>query len=253
MGLLEQCEELFKTTNLYEVIGTTKEATEAEVRRGYYKVSLTVHPDRVPDDPQATTKFQTLGKVYAVLSDKDLRAIYDEQGIVDEDEDSIDRNRDWTEYWRVLFPKITLQDILDFEKSYKGSKEEEEDLRRVYNESEGNMTKIMESMLCSVEEDEERYRAILQSAIDQEEIPAYKDFTHENPAAKTKRKRVAKKEAKEAELMKREMGLAADSNLLAVMQRKRQSNEMGFNSLIANLEDKYCKKKTPAAKKGKKK
>lgn len=58
MGLLELCEELFKTSNLYEVIGVTKAASEAEVRRGYYKVSLQVHPDRAPGDKQATAKFQ---------------------------------------------------------------------------------------------------------------------------------------------------------------------------------------------------
>ena len=58
MGLLKQCQELFKTSNLYEVIGVTKVASEAEVRRGYYKISLTVHPDRAPEDEQATVKFQ---------------------------------------------------------------------------------------------------------------------------------------------------------------------------------------------------
>lgn len=58
MGLLDQCKELFKTSNLYEVLGVPKEATDAEIRRSYYKVSLKVHPDRAPDDPQATEKFQ---------------------------------------------------------------------------------------------------------------------------------------------------------------------------------------------------
>lgn len=58
MGLLEQCQELFKTSNLYEVLGVKKEATEADIRKGYYKVSMKVHPDRAPEDPQATEKFQ---------------------------------------------------------------------------------------------------------------------------------------------------------------------------------------------------
>lgn len=58
MGLLEQCEELFKTSNLYEVLGVVKGASDAEVRRAYYKVSLQVHPDRAPDDRRATEKFQ---------------------------------------------------------------------------------------------------------------------------------------------------------------------------------------------------
>lgn len=58
MGLLDRCQELFKTSNLYEVLGINKEATEAEIRRSYYKVSLKVHPDRAPEDPLATEKFQ---------------------------------------------------------------------------------------------------------------------------------------------------------------------------------------------------
>lgn len=58
MGLLEQCQELFKTSNLYEVLGVQKDAAEGDIRRSYYKVSLKVHPDRAPDDPLATEKFQ---------------------------------------------------------------------------------------------------------------------------------------------------------------------------------------------------
>lgn len=51
--------------------------------------------------------FQTLGKVYAVLSDAEQRAVYDEQGVVDEESDSLKQERDWDEYWRLLFPKVT--------------------------------------------------------------------------------------------------------------------------------------------------
>nr|ACO13565.1 DnaJ homolog subfamily C member 9 [Esox lucius] len=105
MGLLDQCEELFKTSNLYDVIGVTKDASEAEIRRGYYKVSLQAHPDRATGDEQATAKFQALGKVYAVLSDADQRAIYDEQGVIDEESDSVDRDRNWEEYPEQCFLK----------------------------------------------------------------------------------------------------------------------------------------------------
>lgn len=52
------------------------------VKKAYYKQSLKVHPDRVGEDEKenATEKFQTLGKVYSVLSDKEKRKIYDETG-----------------------------------------------------------------------------------------------------------------------------------------------------------------------------
>lgn len=58
MGVLERCQELFKTSDLYEVLGIAKDAAEGDIRRSYYKVSLKVHPDRAPEDPRATEKFQ---------------------------------------------------------------------------------------------------------------------------------------------------------------------------------------------------
>lgn len=52
------------------------------VKKAYYKQSLKVHPDRVDDENKdvATEKFQTLGKVYTILSDTEKRKIYDETG-----------------------------------------------------------------------------------------------------------------------------------------------------------------------------
>lgn len=47
-----------------------------------------------------------LGKLYAVLSDKEQRAVYDEQGVVDEESDALSQDRCWEEYWRLLFPKV---------------------------------------------------------------------------------------------------------------------------------------------------
>ena len=50
-------------------------------------------------------RFQALGAVYKLLSDKDKRAVYDETGEVDEGDD-MDPDRDWDQYWRLLF-KVT--------------------------------------------------------------------------------------------------------------------------------------------------
>ena len=56
------------------------------------------------------------------------------------------QERDWTNYWRILFPKVTVSDIESFEKQYKGSEEEEGDLRRAYLQHSGDMDKIMEEV-----------------------------------------------------------------------------------------------------------
>lgn len=41
-------------------------------------------------------------------------------GEVDDEDDSIPQDRDWTAYWRLLFRKVTAEDIKDFEKNYRG-------------------------------------------------------------------------------------------------------------------------------------
>lgn len=54
-----------------------------------------------------------LGKLYAVLSDKEQRAVYDEQGVVDEESDVLSQDRCWEDYWRLLFPKVLEQVFSD--------------------------------------------------------------------------------------------------------------------------------------------
>jgi len=76
---------------------------------------LKVHPDRAtPEDRDAATqKFQALGATYKILSDPDSKALYDESGEINDENDPIlgDPNRDWTEYWRMMFAKVTVDDI----------------------------------------------------------------------------------------------------------------------------------------------
>ncbi|XP_059928514.1 dnaJ homolog subfamily C member 9 isoform X2 [Gadus macrocephalus] len=233
MGLLEKCEELFQTTSLYDLLGVDRTATDAEVRRSYYKVSLRVHPDRAPDDPLATEKFQVLGKLYAVLCDAEQRAVYDETGVVDEESDTLKKERCWEDYWRVLFPTITLKDILDFEKKYQGSAEEREDLLKLYVKHEGDMDLITSSAMCCTVEDEPRLCAILREAIEAEEVPAFPAFTKES-AKKTKaRRKRADKERVEAEEMQKELGLGDEEDSLAMMIKVR--NNQGVCASLKSL------------------
>ena len=52
------------------------------MKKAYRKLSIKVHPDKAAPSEQesATKKFQTLSQIYAILSDHDKRAIYDESG-----------------------------------------------------------------------------------------------------------------------------------------------------------------------------
>lgn len=42
-----------------------------------------------------------------MLSDAEQRALYDEQGRVDEEGEALRAERDWQEYWRLLFKKVS--------------------------------------------------------------------------------------------------------------------------------------------------
>ncbi|XP_072019953.1 dnaJ homolog subfamily C member 9-like [Amphiura filiformis] len=241
--LLESCDELFGTRNLYEILSLDKKANANEVKKGYYKLSLKVHPDRVSDDDRdiATAKFQTLGKIYAVLSDKSKRNLYDETGEVD-DEIDMEQDKDWYDYWRILFKKVEVKDIQEFEEKYKGSDEEVADLKKAYLEHEGDMEKILEDVMCSTKEDEPRFRKILNKLIKKKEIPEFETLTKEDTKKQKERKRKAKKEAAEAEELAEELGLNKnqDMALEALIKGRHKSREQESNDFFAGLEAKYC-------------
>ncbi|CAI8042339.1 DnaJ homolog subfamily C member 9 [Geodia barretti] len=221
---LETVEEQFGSRDLYEVLQVDKSAEEADLRRAYRRLSLRVHPDRASPEEvaSATEKFQTLGKIYSILTDKDKRAIYDENGTVDEDSSIFDQDRDWSDYWRLLFPKITVEDIKSFEDKYKGSEEEMEDLRRAYLQHEGDMDAIMGEVLCSSVEDEPRYTALLQGWIADGALPDFEKFSAEPEKRKRKRKARFEKEAKEAKKMKLD-GEESTGDLSALIKAKQSS------------------------------
>ncbi|CAG2122071.1 unnamed protein product, partial [Medioppia subpectinata] len=169
MGLLDDCKQYFGTDDLYQVLGAKKTSRDNEIKTLYRKQSLKVHPDRAEeaDKDVAKRRFQTLSKVHFILSDKSLRETYDETGIIPTD-DSFESKADWTEYWRLLFPKITPKDIDDFLDKYVGSEDERNDLKTYYVRFEGDLDVITQYMFCF---DEIRSRELIQEMIDNEEVP----------------------------------------------------------------------------------
>ena len=77
MGLLEDCETLFGTDDLFKVLSLSRDADESKIKKAYYKMSLKVHPDKSTEDNLAenTQKFQVLSKIHKILSDKGSREV----------------------------------------------------------------------------------------------------------------------------------------------------------------------------------
>lgn len=61
----------------YELFGVEDDATDKEIQTAYRKISLKVHPDRNPDDPLASEKFDRLTRAKDLLLDPAKRAEFD--------------------------------------------------------------------------------------------------------------------------------------------------------------------------------
>ena len=68
--------------NPYDLLGVSKTATDAEIKRAYHKLARTLHPDVNPDK-KAAEKFKAVSAAYELLSDKEKRKQFDD-GIIDE-------------------------------------------------------------------------------------------------------------------------------------------------------------------------
>src|SRR5690349_21666821 len=67
--------------NHYKILGVKKDATEAEIKKAFKKLSLKYHPDKNKDNPEeAKKKFIEVANAYETLTDPDKRKIYDLHG-----------------------------------------------------------------------------------------------------------------------------------------------------------------------------
>ena len=64
----------------YEVLGVSKDADEATLKKAYRQVAKKYHPDMNPGDVEAEKKFKEASEAYAVLSDPEKRRQYDQFG-----------------------------------------------------------------------------------------------------------------------------------------------------------------------------
>lgn len=64
----------------YQILGVSKNADEAEIKKIYRKLARQYHPDVNPGDKAAEQRFKEISEAYAVLSDPEKRKKYDRFG-----------------------------------------------------------------------------------------------------------------------------------------------------------------------------
>ena len=64
----------------YEILGVSRDADDATLKKAYRALAKIYHPDMNPGDAEAEKKFKEASEAYAVLSDADKRRQYDQFG-----------------------------------------------------------------------------------------------------------------------------------------------------------------------------
>lgn len=113
------------------------------------------------------------------------------------------------DYFRSQYANVVDGSAIDKLKAgYQGGEEERRDILAAYQKFEGDLDKIYETVLLSNPlDDEDRFRKIIQDAIDSREVNDYRKFSREPTSKRKARLRKAEKEAAEADELAGELGL----------------------------------------------
>jgi len=197
---------------------------------------------------------------YAILSDQRRRNRYDITGRTEDSLDLDDDAFDWVSYYREQYKDVITADAIEeFASKYKGSEEERGDVLGWYEKCEGKMMRLYKNvMLSDPAADEERFRELIDQAIESGEVEAYEAYTEESEASRNKRVNAARKrkekEAKEAERHAEDLGIGKDLKK-KVKGKKEKDDGMGdlaaligqrqngrSDNFLADLEAKYAPK-----------
>ena len=81
-----------KGPNHYSLLNVNRNSSPLDIKRAYKKLSLQLHPDKNPNDPNASAKFDRVKKAYDILMDMEFREVYNKFG-----QDGINSNKRFDE------------------------------------------------------------------------------------------------------------------------------------------------------------
>ena len=64
----------------YQILGVSRESSEAEIKKAYRKLAVKFHPDKNPGDSKSEEKFKEISAAFEILKDPDKRRKYDQFG-----------------------------------------------------------------------------------------------------------------------------------------------------------------------------
>ena len=64
----------------YDILGLSKSASSADIKKAYRSRAKELHPDRNKDNPNAENQFKEAGEAYDILKDPEKKAAYDRYG-----------------------------------------------------------------------------------------------------------------------------------------------------------------------------
>ena len=68
----------------YRVLGVSRDATDAEIKRAYRKLARQYHPDRNPDDAAAEERFKAIQAAYEAIGTAEARSEHDQRRRMEE-------------------------------------------------------------------------------------------------------------------------------------------------------------------------